>query len=246
MRHLKKIASLMLSAVMLFSLAAPSASAIVPDENIEAKPSVDPVTYQAVASEIIKAKNETVVQQAGENYHYYWDENSFIVKDSSGYYFVEINEDFTKFFVNGKAFEITTRNANNSNGITYPTSWVTSIDAERTFDVGGIPASVAGGMLASAITSGLAVFTGGLSAWVKVIVENFVSAVAGVVIDGLLPIDFLVTVHYLMKYRIIEPALPTIIEYYSSVTIYSGTSKDLYKDVLVFDDRTYQEVSYAD
>ena len=222
---------------MLLSLAVPLASAKDLNEKAEVIPAVTPATYQTVATRIIEAEEETEIQFRGEEIHYYWGDGFFVAKDDSGYYFVEYNKDFTNIKVNGRPIQVIQRA---SNEITYPTSWVTSVDKTWTFPLGDLPLSAATGLVISVIG---AYISKNMSV---TIATSLASTLAVFLVNGFFPGDSKLTVSFLWKYRIIESALPTIIEHYKEVEIYYGKTNDLFQDLIYGDSETYEEVSYAD
>lgn len=197
------------------------------DKNISAVSSVE---YETVAAEIAAAQTETTVTQGAETIHYYWGDNSFVVHDDSGYYFVEINENFTQFLVNGKSFEI----FSNTRGISYLVDWYPLHDFEKTFDVGGLPHSVVGGLIGSAVGS---LFSGGTA----VVVGAVAGAMAGMFLSGMFPVDYKLTVSFQQMFHILDPNIPVVAEFYEEIHVYGGPSNDLYESELYSDVRTYTE-----
>lgn len=238
MKQSKRYLSFLLLATMLFTLGAqPVLAADVHMKVVEPEAAVLPVEYEQVATKIAAAQEETVVKQGTDDIHYYWNTDSFVVKDSSGYYSVEINESFTQFVVNGKTFDIT-KSENNVEGtsvaaVTYPTPWSTMHDTTNTFDVGGLPYSVVGGLIGTAI--GTMLPGGAISA----IGGNVVGALAGMFIGGIFPSDYNITVKFLQRYRFLEPTQPTVMEFYERTAVYGGPSNNLYKTQLYYDTNTY-------
>ena len=229
MKKFKKALSVILTLAILFSMTIPSVAAVDVKAE-ESKLAVSPIDFQAVESKIATAQSETVIHNEFGNVHYYWGENSFVVQDSSGYYLVEIDEDFNQFYVNGKAFDITRAKANE---VTYPSDWVVLYDTETTFDVGNLPHSVVGGLLGSAI-GGL--FSGGTAAVVGAVSGALIGAFAG----GVFPADYNLTVVFYMRYRVLEPGPPVILEYYESLGVYCGPTRNLYEMTLFYDNNTYE------
>ena len=234
---MKKFLAMVLSTAILFTMAAePALATNIHASQEKAVSLVQPVEYQNVVKQIMEAQEETIISQGTGDIHYYWNDNSFVVKDSNGYYFVEINDAFTQFTVNGKEFAITrTINSTNNYGITFPTAWSTLYDTSNTFDVGGLPFSVLGGLIGSAVG---ALFTREV---VGAIVGSVVGALAGMFLNGVFPVDYKITVELLKKYRVFEPGRPTIFEYYEEIGVYGGPSNNLYQDELYYNASTYKE-----
>lgn len=188
--------------------------------------SVTPANYKSVAAKIAAAQEETVISQPDGDIHYYWGEDFFVVHDNSGYYLVEINEDFTHFYVNGKRYDISTNEAAvDIASVTFPTAWITIADTNNSFDVGGLPCSVVGGLVGGVVGGAVGSAVAG--------------AVAGMFLGGIFPIDYKITVLFLKKSRIAEPGVPTIMEYYERVAVYGGPSSNLYQTELYYNTRTY-------
>ncbi len=185
---MKKFVCVLLSLLMVFSM---SPLAFATDIAGESNSAISPVDYQYVAAEIAAAQDETVIQQMSEDIHYYWSTNSFVVQDGSGYYLVEFDKNNDLFYVNGKPFRITISTTSNAipksgNSSGFPTPWVTVIDSKSSFDVGGLPASVVGGIVGGALGGGSGAVAGAV-----------ICAVAGMLIDGVFPIDYNLTVTHL-------------------------------------------------
>ena len=236
----KRFISMMMSLLMLFTIVFQPALAA---DIKEIDSIVAAVKYQSVADKIAVAHETTIVPQKTGNIYYYWGDNSFVVKDNSGYYFVEYNEDFTQFSVNGKTFDISGKlfdvtvegTERSTLAVTYPTAWTTMYDTNNSFDVGGLPHSVVGGLIGAAV--GTLTPAGGVST----IVGTVVGALGGMFLGGVFPIDYKITVMLYKRFRILEPAMPTIVEYYERTAVYGGPSNDLYEDELYYDTRTYTQ-----
>lgn len=233
----KRFFSIMLSVLIIFTMVVQPAVATSIYENPEEEVSiVEAVGYQSVATEIAAAQEITVVPQETGNIYYYWGINSFVVKDNSGYYFVEFNKDFTQFEVNGKSFDIT-KNENRSSALatTFPTAWSTMFDTNNSFDVGGLPHSVVGGIIGGAIGSLIP------GPKLSIAVGTVIGSLAGMFTGGVFPIDYKITVMFYKKVRVLEPGTPTIMEFYERIAIYGGPSNNLRDTELYYDARTYTE-----
>ena len=192
---------LLLSICMMFIIGTQSAAAVVMNEKMKENGAVVPaLEYQSVADKIAIAQEKSTVRIGAETVHYYWSENSFVAQDSNGYYYVEINEDFTQFNVNGKAYDIT-RISNNTgvpipNDVSYPTEWSTIY--------------IAIGAVAESVTA--------------------------VLIDGLFPTDYVLTVKFYKEIRMLGPIE---MEHFDKISIYGGPSSSPYKTTFYFGSETY-------
>ena len=200
---------------------------------------VKPVTYQDVAEEILMSHETTEIHQETGDYYYFWGDNSFVVKDSTGYYFVQYSEDFTQFSVNGKTFNRAFNAVLNENEATpfeatYPSDWYIVYNTNNTFDVGGLPHSVVGGLIGSAV--GSLIPSGGLSTMVGAVV----GALGGMFLSGVFPVDYKITVMALKQFRILSVG-PAEIEYYEREVVYGGPAAQLQSTTLYFDSRSYIE-----
>ena len=198
MKISKRLMPLLLSICMMFIIGTQSAAAVVMNEKMKENGAVVPaLEYQSVADKIAIAQEKSTVRIGAETVHYYWSENSFVAQDSNGYYYVEINEDFTQFNVNGKAYDIT-RISNNTgvpipNDVSYPTEWSTIYDETFTF-------------------------------------------VTAVLIDGLFPTDYVLTVKFYKEIRMLGPIE---MEHFDKISIYGGPSSSPYKTTFYFGSETY-------
>lgn len=235
MKFLKKLCSLLLSVVMVVLLGVQPALATDKHEKFEEDEAiVAPVEYQSVANKISETQKETVIQQGTENIHYYWGTDFFVVGDGNGYYIVNIIDDFTQFTVNGMTFDITVNESVvNTAAITYPTPWTIAVDTNNSFDVGGLPHSVVGGLIGAAVGSQIP------SAGLSTIVGTVLGSLAGMFIGGVFPVDYKLTVKFQKMIRILEPGNPTIIEHHDRVAIYGGPSNNLYATTFCYDTNTY-------
>lgn len=238
----KRLISLIMSFMMLFTITSqPVLAANIQKKSEVTLSLVTAAKYQDVEDKIAVAHETTVVPQETGNIYYYWGNNSFVVKDSNGYYFVEYNDTFTQFSVNGKIFNASGKlfevsregNEESTLAITYPTSWSTMYDTNNSFDVGGLPHSVVGGLIGAAV--GTLAPSGGIST----IVGTVVGALAGMFLGGVFPIDYKITVKLYKRYRILEPSMPTVIEYYERTAVYGGPSDNLYESELYYNTDTY-------
>lgn len=230
---LKKFLSMMLSVIMLLTAVVQPVLAI--DGNKQSDAVVEAVGYQSVANKIAVAEEITMVPTEKGNMYYYWGNNSFVVKDNNGYYAVEINEDFTQFVVNGKTFSIAI-NENKPSVLagTYATDWVTMYDTNNTFDVGGMPHSVVGGLIGSAIGSFIP------SVGLSTIIGGVLGTLAGTFLGGVFPVDYKITVMLYKRFRYIQMAQPTVIEYYERVAVYGGPANNI-NTTLYYNTDTYTQ-----
>lgn len=240
MKQLKKFLSLILSIAILFAVGMqPVLASNVYKETVETEASVQPVGYRQVAMKMAVAESETVVKQNTGDIHYYWGENYFVVQDENGYYFVEIDDGFSYFIVNGKTFSIEESKSAASIAAKAVTSnsknWSTAYDINTTFDVGGLPHSVVGGLIGGAI--GTLVPGPVLSTVIGAVLGTLI----GTFLTGVFPVDYKLTVQYLKRLRTLELALPTVIEFYERTAIYGGPNRNLYETTLHYSTRTYTE-----
>ena len=218
---LKRLLPLVLSICMLFTIGTQSAAAATMNECSAAVPALE---YQSVTDKIAVAQEETTVQIGTETAHYYWGENSFVVQDSSGYYYVEINEDFTQFFVNGKAYDITRRSNDTGiaipNDVTYPTEWSTIYDEVLSFNVGGLAIGIAGGIIGGTIATYFS------SKLLNIAIGAVTGALSSTFIDGFFPMDYELSVDYLKMIRMLGPIE---MEHFDAVGVYGGPPDDIYE-----------------
>ena len=231
----KRLMPLLLSICMMFIIGTQSAAAVVMNEKMKENGAVVPaLEYQSVADKIAIAQEKSTVRIGAETVHYYWSENSFVAQDSNGYYYVEINEDFTQFNVNGKAYDIT-RISNNTgvpipNDVSYPTEWSTIYDETFTFDVGELPPSIIAGLVSSVLT-GLT-----KNPYISIAIGAIAESVTAVLIDGLFPTDYVLTVKFYKEIRMLGPIE---MEHFDKISIYGGPSSSPYKTTFYFGSEPY-------
>ena len=72
----------------------------------------------------------------------------------------------------------------------------------------------------------------------RVLIYNFklacsigvvVGSVAGVLIGGVFPVDYKLTVSFNRKSRILAPLYPTVVEFQERANVYGGPSRNLYQ-----------------
>lgn len=238
----KRYISMIMSFIVLFTIVTqPVSAANLQKRPEEAVSTVKAIQYQDVSDKIAAAHKTTVVHRATGDIYYYWGTNSFVVEDNNGYYFVEFNDALSQFSVNGKLFNISGVLIDSSRGvgrentlaITYPTPWTTVYDISNSFDVGGLPHSVVGGLIGAAV--GTLVPSGGIST----IVGTVVGALAGMFLSGVFPMDYKITVMLYKKVRTLEPGIPTVMQFYERTAVYGGPSNNLYETRLYYNTDTY-------
>ena len=237
----RKTVSVLLSVVMIIVLASQPILATNAENSANSATAVSAIDYQSIADKITEAKESFSVPSGDSFFDYYWGSNYFVVHDESGYYYVEHNDDFTLFYVNGIEFNFKLAVYNNhatSFRDDYPTQWFTIYNTTDTYNVGGLPSSVIGGIIGAAIGS----LVPGLL--LSAIVSIVVGSLASTLIDGKLPLDYKITVRFFKQYRIITLGPPLTIEYYERIGVYGGPSTNLYQSTLYYNTRTYTEYNW--
>lgn len=235
----KRFTSLFLALAMVLGLSGQAFAAEVQKADENAVSIVKPVTYQDVAEEILMSHETTEIHQETGDYYYFWGDNSFVVKDSTGYYFVQYSEDFTQFSVNGKTFNRAFNAVLNENEATpfeatYPSKWYIGYDETYVFDVGGLPHSVVAGLISGKLASYVS------GPIVSALVGAVVGAVGGMFLSGVFPVDYKITVMTLKQFRILSVG-PTEIEFYEREVVYGGPAAQPQSTTLYFDSRSYIE-----
>lgn len=234
----RRIVSVVLAIMMAFSMISHSALTVDARE-VGGNSFVNALEYQSVASEIVAAKQTTVIPHEAGNTYYYWNDNSFVVKDNSGYYRVEISEDLTQFVVNGRVFPITSfivaekEPTSNNKAMTYPTPWATAYNINNSFEVGGMAVSIVVGIVVSIVARNI-------SAGLKSIVAlNVANSMASTFLSGVLPVGYTLTTTIYVRTRTIAPIYPTVVEFDERVGVYGGPSNNPRKHTFCYNTANY-------
>lgn len=76
------------------------------------------------------------------------------------------------------------------------------------------------------------------------IVSAVVGAAAGIVLDGLFPVDYKLNVTYFEEMRILTLGPPAVVEYHEIIGVYAGPTANVQENTLYYKDRTYEDVRY--